>query len=301
MIRFRTLLCAASAACGLTLGINASAATLTLSIDACQTFSMTSDGVITCNTSGGTGPTASCSLTPTSPSVAIGVDKVLTMTCSNMAGAVTYSWTGCTSKAGNTCTVNLPNVTSVPVSVTAADGTNNISKGTTVTSFDPNAGGGGGGTIPTTCTSDGSKVVVGPTIRNFDSQPVFVGLPNKQTAVYPFVIPQSGNFQLRYFQSGDGSDATSRMAYVSKTPCDMINHRGSGAYDQQQIAFGTSTGGVIGQVDGQSKVVFGSQGNVIHGAPGETWYLMVQNKNAKSLDSCAIGTCALLITPSVSN
>jgi hypothetical protein len=297
MIGIRTLLCAASAACGLALGINASAATLSLSIDACDSFSI-ANNVITCNTSGGAGPVASCSLSPTNSTVAIGTNKVVTMSCSNMAGTPQITWGGCTSSNGSTCTVNLATPdTTVTVTATANDGTNNISKSTTVTSFDPNAGGGG---VPTTC-SDGTKVVPGPTIRNFDSQPVFVSLPNKQTAVFPIVIPSSGQFQLRYFQAGDSSDGTARQAFIAKTACDMKNNRSVGSYPQQQYSFGTSTGGLSGVVDGQSIVSFGALGNVLHGKPGDTWYLMVQNKNSRGTDSCSTGACALYITPSSSN
>ncbi len=69
MIRIRTLLCAASAACGLALGFNAYATTFTFDLP-CD--SLTANGnSITCNTSGGTGPTASCSLSPLNKSVAI--------------------------------------------------------------------------------------------------------------------------------------------------------------------------------------------------------------------------------------
>ncbi|MEP7061718.1 MAG: hypothetical protein ABI881_04945 [Betaproteobacteria bacterium] len=300
MIRIRTLLCAASAACGLALGINASAATLSLSVDACDSFSMSPQGVITCNTSGGAGPVASCSLTPDAPSVAIGSSKTLTMNCSNMGGAISYAWTGC-APSGNTCSVTQTQVGPVPVSVTASAGVNNISKSTTVTFFDPSAGGGGGGAgIPTTC-SDGTKVV-STTINAFDGQPVSlaIGSGTSQTGIFKVVVPQGAgpNISLVWLRSGGTTDGTPAVAYVSKTACDMPSqHRANGSYPSQQWSFGTSSTTLNGLVDGLSTIIRGNLGDVLHMAPGDVWYLMFQNKDSRGSSTCKSGTCAVVIKP----
>ncbi|MEO8849150.1 MAG: hypothetical protein ABI440_11065 [Casimicrobiaceae bacterium] len=301
MIRIRTLLCAASAACGVALAFTATAATLTLDIPACNTVSLNGNTIV-CGTSGGSGPTPSCSLSPTNPSVAIGSSTTITASCSNFPGPFTYSWTGCTSGgSGNTCTISSSQVGTIPVSVTAQDSVpNSVSKGTTVTFYDPNAGTGGGGTaIPTTCASDGSKTIVGKTIQVFNNQYSLPNLSNKSTAIFPVVIPASGKMLFQFYQNGDGTDATVRTAYIAKTPCDFTYHPSNGSYPQQQFGFYTSTGNLIGVVDGGSNVTQGATGVTLHGAPGETWYLMFQNKTDRGKDSC-FGTCSIFVNASLS-
>ncbi|MEO6928314.1 MAG: hypothetical protein ABI190_04035, partial [Casimicrobiaceae bacterium] len=300
MIRIRTLLCAASAAFGFALAFNATAATLTLDIPACDTVSL-SGNTIVCGTGGGSGPTPSCSLSPTNPSVAIGSSTTITASCSNFAGNIAYSWTGCTSGgSGNTCTVSSSQVGTIPVSVSAQDNVpNSVSKSTIVSFYDPNAGTGGGGTaIPTTC-SDGSKTIVGKTIQAFNNVYSLPNLSNKYTAIFPVVIPASGKMLFQYFQNGDGSDGTVRTAYIAKTPCDLTYNPRNGTYQQQQFGYSTSTGNLSGVVDGGSNVTQGATGVTLHGAPGETWYLMFQNKDSRGKDSCT-GTCSIFVNASLS-
>ena len=91
------------------------------------------------------------------------------------------------------------------------------------------AGGGGvgdggspsDGGIPTHC-ADGSRTVKGPTIQAFDSQPVSISLDDGRTAIFPVVVPAIAADEVNFvfFEAGDSTDATARLAFVSKTPCD---------------------------------------------------------------------------------
>ncbi len=178
------------------------------------------------------------------------------------------------------------------VSVTASDGTNNISKSTSVAFFDPNAG---GGTIPATC-SDGTKTVkVSPIMRVFDGLPVLVDPFGKnQTAVYTMVVPAANagqQFVFSWASFGGTSDQIYRRMWISKTPCDLSK--------ASQVASGKSFSGAINGVlnDGTSVVTGATGNNTIHVQTGETWYIMVQNLNFAGSNSCSQADCPMVIKP----
>ena len=101
MISIRTLLCAASAACGLALGFNASATVLTVDVP-CDSFVLQGT-TLTCGSANGGG--GSCSIS--GPSSAI-TGATVTLTGSCKSGS-TLSWTGCIPVDNtNTCTLTSP-------------------------------------------------------------------------------------------------------------------------------------------------------------------------------------------------
>jgi len=118
MIRFTHLVRIAALAAGVALGAPATAATITLDMPLCNSFSVQGT-TLTCET--GTVPT--CQIAgPTSGTLGSAVS--LTATCTN--GPITgWAWTGCTVPSGNTCTLNPGAAGTFPVTVagTSATGT----------------------------------------------------------------------------------------------------------------------------------------------------------------------------------
>jgi len=295
MIQFKTLLRVGVAVSVATFGLAAQAVDLTISIPSCSSYSLINN-VLTCSTGGGS-PSASCSLTPVDPSVAIGTSITLTASCSNMAGPVTYTFGGCNSATTNTCLVKAPSAlpaASVPISVTAADGTNNISKNSLVSFYDPGAGG-GGGPIPKTC-ADGTSTVVGAQLSALDGTTDSVNINNNQTAIFPFVVPpvaQGAQIKITHFQTNDTTNSTPRTAYISQTPCDMPPSTGiRGSFPSVQWMFGFGGNTVLTAiVDGGNTVVVGKGGTTTpHMNVGDTWYLMFQNRDGSNRPSCT-GNC----------
>jgi hypothetical protein len=103
MIRFRTLLCAASAACGLTLGFGVQAQTqITLSLPTGTSCTFANN---TLNCTGSGAGVASCSINGQTTAV-IGDTVTLTGSCVTASGAPdTGAWTGCGTSTASTCTI----------------------------------------------------------------------------------------------------------------------------------------------------------------------------------------------------
>jgi len=305
MIQFKTLLRVGVAVGVATFGFSAQAANsnITITLPSSVTCTTSGDGTsIVCSAAGGTSPSASCSLSPSTTSMALGTSITLTMTCSNMVAGVTvmYTWggTACSShdQGSNTCTYNapstIPGTNPVAFSVTANDGTNNISKGSSITVFDPNAGG-GGGSIPTAC-GDGTTTKVGAAFSALDGSPDSVFIGNNQTAIFPFVVPDvasGAQIKITHLQTNDNTNITPRTGYISQTPCDMPPWvAGSG---QKSAQWMTGVGGVqtlTAIVDGGNTVDVGGRGVTPHMRVGDTWYLMFQNRTSSNKASCT-GNC----------
>jgi hypothetical protein len=107
MIRFRTLLCAAVAACGFTLGFTAQAQTTITSITLPSAGCVVSGSTLDC--SGGSVSQGSCSLTSNTGSFSAltGASITLTGACTTPTGADTFTWSGSNECAstGPTCTL----------------------------------------------------------------------------------------------------------------------------------------------------------------------------------------------------
>ncbi len=287
MIRIRTMLCAASAAFGLTLGLNAFAAQLTIDIPACSTYTLVGN-TLTCNTSSPGNPICSIS-GPSSGTVGTAVN--VNGSCGTDAA---LAWTGCSTSSGSVCTLNPNQAGAITVSLNGSAGTTGASK--TVTFSDPNAPPPPG--IPATCTDDGSKTVNAGNITDFDGVSVGSSSFNKaQTAYYVLRVPALGantQIQLAWLSIGGFSDQVVRQVYASKTSvCDTSTPLTTGQ---------SFNGSVYGAVnDGQSGITgVAKQGNLkMHLQPGDTWYIMFKNLSSTGKNSCSTGPCPIFIKPAV--
>jgi hypothetical protein len=369
MIRFRTWLCAASAACGLILGSGAQAqitsiilpsggcvvsgstldcsgggsgtASCTISgpstvipgiqstyTGSCRTAAGAADSITgwtgcdssngsTCllsqaNTitvtgaAGGTASktvsagSASCSISPSNPTVQLGDSQTFSVSCNFTPTA--WSWTGLCTGSQATCTTSP--TSSGSVSVTASKGQTSASDSTNV---NVSTGGGGGGTVPTTC-DDGKQSVVAKTANVFNGLPISVSITDSQVAVFPIVAPAAGKAaQLVFFETGDPfSDKVPRNMWASKTPCytPAAQRRfGLSSSPSAQVAYQVGGGGTLNMnTVGGSIVSFPSGFPLINAAPGETWYVMVENAVAGQCKQAnSKGACNISLTPNPAN
>ena len=287
MIRIRTLLCAASAAFGITLGLGVSAAQLTIDIPACSTYTLVGT-TLTCNTSSPgnpvcsiSGPSSGTLGTPVSLNGSCGTDSAL-------------AWTGCTSSSGSVCTLNPSQAGSITVTLNGSAGTTGTSKN--VTFSDPSAPPPPG--IPATCDSDGSKTVLAGKINDFDGVAVGIGsFAKAQTAYFILKVPAlatNTQVQLAWLSIGGFSDQVTRQVYASKTSvCDTST----------PVTTGQSfNGSIYGAVnDGQGDISgVAKQGTLkMHLQPGDTWYIMFKNLTTSGKNSCSSGTCPIYIKPAI--
>lgn len=313
MIRFRTWLCAASAACGLTLGFGAQAQTqitITLPTGSSCSYNSSSQTLDCTGGGGGSGPTPTCSLSasPNSSVTAPG-SITLTATCSNMTGALNYAWSGdaCTSNpSSNKCQIDYagtgpqsytPKVTVTDSASPTPNSVGPIAKTITFTQVS----GGGGGAIPGKC-ADGTSTKVGDTITAIDGALHSLQINGTTTAVFPFVVPplQTGaRITLTHLQTNDLVNNTPTAAFISKTPCDLGTPTVAGDSPDGQWMSGDVQGGVAtitGVVNGGSSITFlqGSRGRVnfsqVNMTAGDVWYLMFQFRDSNGKNTCT-GNC----------
>ena len=286
MIRFRTLLCAASAACGITLGFGAQAQTnLIISLPSSVTCSGSFPN-ITCTDSGGGPVTPVCSITGGAAGGTLGTPLNLNGSCGS---ATPLAWGGCTSANGSTCTLNPPAIGPITVTLNAP-GATGASK--TITFNDASSGGDGGGTIPATCP-DGSKTIKAADINVFDGFQVGTfNFNGNQTAYYVITVPQlpaNTQMQFAWYQYGI---AVTQQVYVSKTDvCSTATSATAGT---------SSNGTIAGAVsDGQSGITGSGASVKMHMQPGETWYISVKNLRGATSNSCKSGPCSTFIKPQI--
>ncbi|HXU53014.1 MAG TPA: hypothetical protein VN789_13300 [Casimicrobiaceae bacterium] len=318
MIRFRTWLCAASAACGLILGSGAQAqvTSIILPSGGCvvngSTLDCSGGGVVT-------PPSGTCSLSASTTTQTINQNVVLTVTCSGTSGTVLYGFTArnganqsvgnpCNESIGKNCTFTLTSPDTYTVTATAADSTGNlqVSPSSKSITFQDVASGGGGGTIPTTC-DNGKASVVAKTSNVFNGAPLSVAITDSQVAVFPIVAPAAGKAaQLVFFETGDPfSDKVPRNMWASKTPCytPAASRRFAFPGPSAQVAYQVGGGGTINMSTvGGSLVSFPSGFPMINAAPGETWYVMVENAVAGQCKQAnSKGACNISLTPNPAN
>jgi hypothetical protein len=310
MIRFRTLLCAASAACGITLGLGANAQN-TLNIQLPSAVTCSGNGTtITCTANGGTPQGPSCTLNASTTSATIGSNVTLTTNCSNTTGAISYGFDDsggrapCSQQSGAICTFTEQAAGNYVITATASDANGSIpvSPASKTITFSTVVGGGGGGAIPQTCT-DGSTSVTGPTITSFDGLPITATIANGQTAIFPVVIPAGKMVQLGYVQTKP-NDGTLRWVWFSKTPCAVTpgpairTSLSPGTFQGgSQVALASSNGSLNVSVGTGSNVAIGRGTLIANAQPGETWYFMFQNKGLAGEPSCSASTCNVVINP----
>jgi hypothetical protein len=303
MIRFRTLLCAASAACGITLGFGAQAQTIT-TITLPSGGCVVSGSTLDCTGGGVTPPpsTPTCKLTGPA-SATVGDNATFSVgSCTNTSGALTYAWnvngqgsSACTNGGGNsTCVVTstTPATISVAVNVTDTSGAVSVTGSPKSIAFNAASSGGDGVPIPASC-SDGTKTVKLATIGAFDG--FQVGLDNfgsGQTGYYIINVPAlPANTQVAFSVYQYGNPANMNY-YMSKT--DVCST------DTQMIRSAT-TGSILGGInDGQTgfTTIPLVPTPKVHMQTGETWYLIV--KPARST-SCKSPLCAPYVKPQIQN
>lgn len=298
MIGFRTLLCAASAACGLTLGPSAFAAQVTIDVPGCASFSFIGN-TLSCNTNSGTETVPACSISGSSHSATTGSTVNLTASCSPPATSYTWSGVNCTNgNSSQTCGVK--SITSGETLTAKVTGTNSVGTGSQSAGYSvafsdspPPTGGSGDVNIPASC-GDGSKTVQGATISNFDGNPVSVSIGKGQTAVIPIRVPAgSGSAIIQYFRMGGTSDQVSAVGWVSKTACDLTKDLTFGEHASNQWVFGEAATNLNGMLDGRSSIETSSTGYTLHMKQGEVWYVMLQNKTRTGRDSCDGSSCSV--------
>jgi hypothetical protein len=289
MIRFRTLLCAASAAFGLTLGYTASAATLTVDIPACASYTL-SGNTITCNTGSPGAP--SCSISGASTGT-VGTPVTLNGTCGTDTA---LAWTGC-APSGSSCSVSSSQAGPVVVSLNGGSaGTSGAQK--TVTFSDPGQEPPPPVGVPVTC-SDGTATKLAGTINAFDG--VAVGLDSfnaGQTAYFVVNAPAAlaGSYvQLAWLSIGGQSDQVIRQVYMSTTsPCDTSNPATTGFQ---------ANGSVYGYVNDGQPPITGSARRVnflFHAQTGSTLFISFKNLKADdTTNSCTRGPCPIYIKPAI--
>jgi hypothetical protein len=304
MIRFRTLLCAASAACGITLGFGAHAQTIT-------TITLPSGGCVvsgsTLDCSGGavTPPpsTPTCKLTASATSATVGDNVTFSVgSCANTSGALTYAWninsqgsSACTNGGGNaTCVITstAPATFSVAVNVTDTNGAVSVTGSPKSIAFNAVSSGGDGATIPASC-SDGTKTVKLSTVNAFDG--FQVGLDNFGSGQVGYWIvnvpPMPANTQIAFSVYQYGNPANMNY-YMSKTDvCSTAT----------QVLKGVTTGSIYGGVnDGQTGFTTSVMAPLpkVHMQSGETWYVMVRPARSTS---CKSTLCSPYLKPQIQN
>ena len=273
MIRFRTLLCAASAAFGLTLGYTASAATLTVDIPACASYTL-SGNTITCNTGSPGAP--SCSISGASTGT-VGTPVTLNGTCGTDTA---LAWTGC-APSGSSCSVSSSQAG--PVVVTFSDPGQEPP---------PPVG------VPVTC-SDGTATKLAGTINAFDG--VAVGLDSfnaGQTAYFVVNAPAAlaGSYvQLAWLSIGGQSDQVIRQVYMSTTsPCDTSNPATTG-FQANGSVYGYVNAGTAG-ITGQAR----RANFLFHAQAGSTLFISFKNLKADdTTNTCTRGPCPIYIKPAI--
>jgi hypothetical protein len=188
------------------------------------------------------------------------------------------------------------------VNVTASKGQTSASDSTNV---NVSTGGGGGGAIPVTC-DDGKASVTAKTANVFNGLPIPVSITDSQVAVFPIVAPAAGkNAQLVFFQTGDFFDSVPRNMWASKTPCftPAAQRRFTSPGASAQIAYQVGGGGTVNlTTSGGSSVSFPSGFPMINAAPGETWYVMVENAvPGQCKQANSKGACNISLTPNPAN
>ena len=290
MIRFRTLLCAASAAFGLTLGYTASAATMTVDIPACASYSF-SNNTLTCNTGSPGAP--SCSISGPSTGT-VGTAVTLTGTCGTDTA---LAWTGCSSQpSAASCSVSSTSAGSVVVSLNGSAGTTGTQK--TVTFSDPGQEPPPPVGVPVTC-SDGTATKLAGTINAFDGNAVGIdNFTSNQTAY--FVVNASAALadtyvQLAWLSIGGSSDQVIRQVYMSTTsPCDTSNPAPTG-YQFNGSVYGYVNDGQSGLTGSARKANF-----LFHAQTGGTLFISFKNRKVDgTTNSCSSGSCPIYVKPAV--
>jgi hypothetical protein len=120
---------------------------------------------------------------------------------------------------------------------------------------------------PTNVTQTSSFANGGNAITTLNTGTYDVGSSSNKVVVAKFVVPTTGN-GLSYAEYG--GIATARIAYASKTPCDMTQNSKVKSGNSATINFNIGKAAPSGATDVVEK------GNV-YMQPGSTWYIMIVN------------------------
>ena len=145
-----------------------------------------------------------------------------------------------------------------------------------------------------------TTVVPGPAISGVNGVASALSINNEQMASFPFTIPdistlppgRKGQFHTIHFQTGDKTNATPRIAGISKTSGDIPTPPVSGytkGYSGPDAQWMNGAGGVQQLaciIDGGSQVSFDQHvGLRLHCKTGDVWYVSFANRDAKGRPS----------------
>jgi hypothetical protein len=141
-----------------------------------------------------------------------------------------------------------------------------------------------------------TTIVPGPAISGVNGVASALSINNEQMASFPFTVPAvsalppgsqaSKQFHIIHFQTGNSTNATPRVAGISKTSGDIPTPPTGGypkGYSGPDAAWMYGTGGVAQLaciLDGGSQVSFDKGiGLCLHCKTGDTWYVSFANRD----------------------